>query len=64
MTVVPAAPDVGLIPVRVGGGTGAETLNVTALLVPPLVVTVSVRLPIAAAELIVKPTVSDVEFRN
>ena len=41
VTELPAVPEDGLIEASVGAGVGTATLNVTLLLVPPLLVTVT-----------------------
>lgn len=51
-TIVPRTPDVGLMPVSVG--TGAVTVNVTVLVVPSGVVTLTVLVVVAAVEAMVK----------
>src|SRR5438477_13137564 len=60
LTVVPGAPDVGEIDVKVGGPLAvlALTVNVTPLLIPALVVTVTVRAPAVADDEIVNDVVS------
>jgi hypothetical protein len=58
LTVVPRVPDDGLIDVSVG--PGAPTLNVCALVVPPAVVTVTLRAPRSAAASTVNRAVIDV----
>lgn len=57
-TVVPRVPVVGLIPVRIG----PSTVNVTALLVPPIVVMVTFLAVVAAVAVIEKVAVTDVSL--
>lgn len=57
VAVVPCAPDVGEIPVRVGGG-GFDTVKVREPLVPPAVVTVTFLLLVLALGAITKLAVT------
>src|SRR5215469_10462747 len=61
VTLVPRAPEVGLIEVSVGGG-GAVTVNVTGLVIPPGVDTLTLRAPVGARLAIVKVAVTVVSF--
>ena len=58
-TLAPRAPCVGAIEVSVGG-PGATTVNVTLPEVPPAVVTLTFRAPVAAVAEIVKFAVTEV----
>jgi len=61
VTLVPRAPDVGLIEVSVGAG-GAVTVNVTGLVTPPGVDTLTVRAPRVARLAMVKVVVTVVSL--
>jgi hypothetical protein len=61
VTLVLRAPDVGVIDVSVGGG-GAVTVNVTGLVIPPGVETLTLRAPVAARLAIVKVVVTVVSL--
>ena len=60
-TAVPRTPEFGLIEVKVGVAT-ANTVKFTLLLVPPRVVTLTVRVVSAAKLAIVKVAVTDVSL--
>src|SRR6516225_2139644 len=63
VTLVPLTLLEGLIDVRVGGGdTGVPTANGTGALAPPSFATVTLRMPGAASEAIVKVAVIDVSL--
>ena len=57
---MPWAPELGAIEVRVGAEAGATTVNVTVLLVPPGVVTLTVLFPSKAVAVVVKVAVTEV----
>jgi hypothetical protein len=62
---VPAGPLAGLMLVNVGvSGVAAVTVNVSALLTPPCVVTVTFRAPVAAFAAMAKVAVAVVEFET
>ena len=50
---VPTCPELGLIEINVGGGNAGNTFIVTELLVPPAVVKLTARGPVAAPGAIV-----------